>query len=155
MKKAVALGLAFWLAASASGHAAPQGTMPFVLRLYQDEAASRGGNPLWWSYLSGRAKFLLDRVLRAEKAGREGLIDEDWLIQSQDSGGLKVTNVSLINKTGTGETAVVHYTFGGTRQNDIDWVKLTLIYHGTWKIEEITNSKGQTFTAAMEQALRH
>jgi hypothetical protein len=49
--------------------------------------------------------------------------------------------------------ALVEFTYGGG-QNGGDSVRLELAYHQGWKIDEITNSKGQTFSAAMESALR-
>jgi hypothetical protein len=87
------LGLVLALSFAGSAFAAPAVSDPSALirKLYAPSRSS--GDPLWWSYLTGRAQSTFQQVLRAEKKSGDELIDADFLCQCQDDDGLHILSM--------------------------------------------------------------
>jgi hypothetical protein len=154
MKQTIAMAL--MLAAAMPALAAPPASDPAALirRLYANEKLDSPGDPLWWSYLTGRAASTFAHVLRVEKQTGDELIDADFLCQCQDAGGMQVTAVTITDRTPTRATAHVRFAFGDqpTKQQRMT---IALANDGRgWKIAEMTNGEGQTFTAENTEALK-
>jgi hypothetical protein len=122
----------------------------FVRKLYADQARQHP-EPTWWHYLAARPHTLLKHVQRVQAKTGDSVIDEDWLCQCQDTGGLKVTSVALAPSSAMAVTATVHLTAPASAPYA---VTLKLVNEGGWKIAEIVNSQGQTFTAFLENGLK-
>lgn len=156
MKRIIVLALALGVATPAV--AAPPATDPAALvrKLYADEARDPAGpgDPMWWRYLTGRAAATFSHVLRVEKATGDELVDEDFLCQCQDPTGMRVTSVSITDQTAAHATAHVRFIFGDAptqrHRMTIDLVS----DKGGWKIAEMTNGEGQSFTAENTAALK-
>jgi hypothetical protein len=150
MKTVLALALA--LSLSGAAFAAPTASDPSALirKLYAPSKST--GDPLWWSYLTGRAQSTFQQVLRAEKKSGDELIDADFLCQCQDDDGLHIISLTLSHQTATSVSAIVHFGYSDktTQTVTIDLVKVSQ----GWRIAEMTNSDHQTFTAENVQALK-
>ncbi len=150
MKKVLALALA--LSLSGAAFAAPTASDPSALirKLYAPSRSS--GDPLWWSYLTGRAQSTFQQVLRAEKKSGDELIDADFLCQCQDDDGIHIISIALSHQTATSVSALVRFGFSDktVQALTIDLVKA----EQGWRIAQMTNSDHQTFTAQNEQALK-
>jgi hypothetical protein len=150
MKKVLALALALSLGGAV--FAAPTANDPAALirKLYTPSKSS--GDPLWWSYLTGRAQSTFQQVLRAEKKSGDELIDADFLCQCQDDDGLHIISIALSHQTANSVSALVHFGYSDqtTQTLTIDLVKVG----PGWRIAQMTNSDHQTFTAENEQALK-
>ena len=100
MKQTIAMALALMTAMPAL--AAPPAADPAALvrRLYASElTGSDSSDPLWWSYLTGRAATTFAHVQRAEKQTGDELVDEDFLRQCQDPAGMRVTSVAITDRS--------------------------------------------------------
>lgn len=128
----------------------------FVRRLYADEAAIQAHrDPMWWGRLGGRARTLYGDVQKVEARTRDALIDEDFLCQCQDPEGIRLTSLGVTRSSPTRARAHVRFAFGGGPQNGTGALTLDLVRGGDgWRIAEMTNSKGQTFTSELAAALR-
>jgi hypothetical protein len=107
--------------------------------------------PLWWGYLTGRAQSTFLQVQRVQQQTGNELIEEDFLCQCQDNIGLHVISLSLSHQTPTSISARVRFGFAdqGPQTVQIDLMKTRL----GWRISQMTNAQGQTFTAENEAAL--
>ena len=155
MKQTIAMALA--LAVATPALAAPPATDPAALvrRLYANETSEPStGDPLWWSYLTGRAAATFAHVQRVEKATGDELVDADFLCQCQDPSGLRVTSVAITDRTATHATARVRFAFSDRPARAVRMtIALTNDGRG-WKIAEMTNGEGQAFTAENVAALK-
>jgi hypothetical protein len=156
MKWIILLALA--LAVATPTLAAPSVGDPTALvrKLYANETLGPAGpgDPLWWSYLTGRAATTFAHVLRVEKQSGDELVDEDFLCQCQDPAGMRVTSVTITDQTATRATAHVRFAFGDRPSRAVR-MTIALANDGRgWKIAEMTNGEGQTFTAENIAALK-
>ncbi len=150
MKKILAFALALGFAGAA--FAAPTASDPAALirKLYAPSKSS--GDPLWWSYLTGRAQSTFQQVLRAEKKSGDELVDADFLCQCQDDDGLHIISITLSHQTATSVSALVRFEFS---DKTVQALTIDLVKVGQgWRIAEMTNSGHHTFTAENEQALK-
>ncbi|HEY5072410.1 MAG TPA: DUF3828 domain-containing protein [Caulobacteraceae bacterium] len=149
----IAIGVMLGLSAPAA--AAPTASDPgaLVRKLYADEVVFHPhGYPLWWGALTGRAHALMGRVLKVQKASGDELIDSDFLCQCQDSGGLRITSLSVAKSSPTRATVSVRFNYGGGSGGNS--VRLDLVNEGGWKVANITNRQGETLTGTLEAALK-
>ena len=155
MKQTVAMALA--LAVATPALAAPPAADPAALvrKLYASELTeSDSSDPLWWSYLTGRAATTFAHVLRVEKQSGDELVDEDFLCQCQDPAGMRVTALAVTDRTATHATAHVRFAFSERPSREVR-MTIALANDGRgWKIVEMTNGDGQTFTAENVAALK-
>jgi hypothetical protein len=156
MKRTIAIVLA--LAAATPALTAPPASDPAALvrRLYAHVTsdAAGPGDPLWWSYLTGRAAATFAHVLRVEKKTGDELVDADFLCQCQDPAGLRVTSVAITDRTPTHATAHVRFAFGDQPTREVR-MTIELANDGRgWKIAEMTNGEGQSFSAENAEALK-
>ena len=157
MKRTIVMALALWVATPAL--AAPPAADPAALvrKLYADVTtdSDKPGDPSWWSYLTGRAASTFAHVLRVEKATGDELVDADFLCQCQDPAGLRVSSVTITDRTAT--HAIAHVRFVFTAEHPAHEVRMTIELANDgrgWKIAEMTNGEGQTFTAENTAALK-
>ena len=146
------LALALALSLSGAAFAAPAANDPSALirKLYAPSRSS--GDPLWWSYLTGRAQSTFQQVLRAEKKSGDELIDADFLCQCQDDDGLHIISIALSHQTATSVSALVRFAFS---DKTVQTLTIDLVKVGQgWRIAQMTNSDHHTFTAQNEQALK-
>jgi hypothetical protein len=146
------LGLALALSFAGGAFAAPAANDPSTLirKLYTPSKSS--GDPLWWSYLTGRAQSTFQQVLRAEKKSGDELIDADFLCQCQDDDGLHVISITLSHQTVSSVSALVRF---GYSDKTVQALTIDLVKVGQgWRIAQMTNAEHQTFTAENEQALK-
>lgn len=146
------LALALALSFGAAAFAAPAANDPSALirKLYTPSRSS--GDPLWWSYLTGRAQSTFQQVLRAEKKSGDELIDEDFLCQCQDDDGLHIISITLSHQTTSSASALVRF---GYSDKTVQALTIDLVKVGQgWRIAQMTNAAHQTFTAENEQALK-
>jgi hypothetical protein len=146
------LALALALSFSGAAFAAPAVNDPSALirKLYTPSKSS--GDPLWWSYLTGRAQSTFQQVLRAEKKSGDELIDADFLCQCQDDDGLRILSIALSHQTATSVSALVRFEFS---DKTVQALTIDLVKVGPgWRIAQMTNADHQTFTAENEQALK-
>jgi hypothetical protein len=150
MKKILALMLALSFGGAAFAAPAVSDPTALVRKLYAPSKST--GDPLWWSYLTGRAQSTFTRVLQAEKKSGDELIDADFLCQCQDDDGLHIISLNLSHQTATSVSAAVHfgYSDGQTQTVTLDLVKVG----AGWRIAEMTTADHHTFTAENEQALK-
>jgi hypothetical protein len=155
MKQTAAMALALMVAMPAL--AAPPAADPATLvrKLYASELTESGSSdPLWWSYLTGRAATTFAHVLRVEKQTGDELVDEDFLCQCQDPAGMRVVSVVITDRTATHATAQVRFAFGDRPSREVR-MTIELANDGRgWKIAEMTNGEGQTFTGENVAALK-
>jgi len=146
------LALALVLSFGGTAFAAPTINDPTALirKLYTPSKSS--GDPLWWSYLTGRAQTTFQQVLRAEKKSGDELIDSDFLCQFQDDDGLHILSITLSHQTPTSVSALVRFEFSDKTKEALT---LDLVKVGPgWRIAEMTDSDHHTFTAQNVQALK-
>jgi hypothetical protein len=150
MKKILALALALSFGGAALAAPAVSDPTALVRKLYTPSKST--GDPLWWSYLTGRAQSTFTKVLQAEKKSGDELIDADFLCQCQDDDGLHIISLNLAHQTATSVSAIVHfgYSDGGTATVTLNLVKVG----AGWRIAEMTDGDHHTFTAENEQALK-
>ncbi len=142
------------LAIAAPSYAAPPISDPakLIRTLYSSSARSdAGGDPLWWSYLTGSAQTTFARVQRAERESGDELVDADFLCQCQDTENLRVSSIALSRRTPTSVRARVEFSNFGRRQLMV--FDLVNAGHG-WKIAEMTAADGHTFSGDNLQALK-
>ena len=109
---------------------------------------------MWWSYLTGRAAATFAHVLRVEKATGDELVDEDFLCQCQDPAGMRVVSVAITDRTPAHANAHVRFAFGDRPSREVR-MTIALANDGRgWKIAEMTDGEGQTFTAENVAALK-
>jgi hypothetical protein len=149
----VALALTLAMPALAAPPAADPAAL--VRKLYAHELSESGpADPLWWSYLTGRAASSFAQVLRAEKKSGDELVDEDFLCQCQDPAGMRVTAVTITYRTTSHATAHVRFAFGDRPSRDVK-MTIELVNDGRgWKIAEMINGEGRSFTAENAEALK-
>ncbi len=146
------LALALALSLSGAAFAAPTANDPSALirKLYAPSRSS--ADPLWWSYLTGRAQSTFQQVLRAEKKSGDELVDADFLCQCQDDDGLHILSITLSHQTATSVSALVRFEFS---DKTVQTLTIDLVKVGQgWRIAQMTNSYHHTFTAQNEQALK-
>jgi hypothetical protein len=150
MVRILALALALSLGGAAFAAPAVNDPSALIRKLYTPSKSS--GDPLWWSYLTGRAESTFQQVLRAEKKSGDELIDADFLCQCQDDDGLHILSITLSHQTATSVSALVRFEFSDKTKEALT---LDLVKVGPgWRIAQMTNSDHQTFTANNEQALK-
>ncbi|HEY3887030.1 MAG TPA: hypothetical protein VGL73_00545 [Caulobacteraceae bacterium] len=150
MKKILALALALGFGGAALAAPVVSDPTALVRKLYAPSRSS--GDPLWWSYLTGRAQSTFQQVLRAEKKSGDELIDADFLCQCQDDDGLHIVSINLSHQTPTSVSALVRFTFS---DKSVQTLTIDLVKVGSgWRIAQMTNSDHRTFTAENEQALK-
>jgi hypothetical protein len=150
MKKILALALALSFGGTALAAPAVNDPAALVRKLYTPSKSS--GDPLWWSYLTGRAQSTFTKVLQAEKKSGDELIDADFLCQCQDDDGLHIISLNLSHQTATSVSAIVHF---GYSDKTTQTVTLDLVKVGAgWRIAEMTDADHHTFTGENEQALK-
>ncbi len=155
MQRIIAMALALGGATSALAQPSAGDPTALVRRLYANElTAPDSADPMWWRYLTGRAAASFAHVLRVEKATGDELVDEDFLCQCQDPSGMRVTSVTITDRTATHATANVRFAFGDhpARQQRMT-IELASDGRG-WKIAEMINAEGQSFTAENAEALK-
>ena len=155
MKQSIAIALALTATTPALGAPPAADPAALVRKLYASELTESGpGDPLWWSYLTGRAASTFAHVLRVEKQSGDELVDEDFLCQCQDPTGMRVVAVTLTDRTPAQATAHVRFAFSDRPSREVRMtIQLANDGHG-WKIAEMTNGEGQTFTAENTAALK-
>jgi hypothetical protein len=155
MKQTIAMALA--LMAATPTLAAPPAADPAALirRLYASELTEPdSSDPLWWSYLTGRAATTFEHMQRVEKQTGDELVDEDFLCQCQDPADMRVTSLAIADRTATQATAHVRFAFGARPSREVR-MTIALANDGRrWTIAEMTNGEGQTFTAENVAALK-
>ena len=150
MVRILALALALSLGGAAFAAPAVNDPSALIRKLYTPSKSS--GDPLWWSYLTGRAESTFQQVLRAEKKSGDELIDADFLCQCQDDDGLHILSITLSHQSATSVSALVRFEFSDKTKEALT---LDLVKVGPgWRIAQMTNSDHQTFTANNEQALK-
>jgi len=158
MKPIIVFALTLGLATPAlAAPAAPPVSDPTALvrKLYANVVSDQGpGDPLWWSYLTGRAATSFAQVLRAERKSGDELVDEDFLCQCQDPSGLRLTSLTITDRTASQATAHVRFAFSDSPSRVVK-MTIALASDGRgWKIAEMTNGDGQSFTAENIDALK-
>jgi hypothetical protein len=150
MRKILALALALSFGGAAIAAPAASDPSALIRKLYAPSKST--GDPLWWSYLTGRAQSTFQKVLSAEKKSGDELIDADFLCQCQDDDGLHIITLTMSHQTAKSVTAIVHF---GYSDKTTTTVTIDLVKVGTgWRIAEMTNADHHTFTAENEQALK-
>jgi hypothetical protein len=151
VKKIIMIAAALAIVGSANAAPAINDPAKLIRTLYASSATSTTGDPLWWSYLTGKAQSTFARVLRAEKASGDELIDADFLCQCQDTEHMRVVSIALSPQTTTSVRARVQFTNFGSKQLMV--FDLVNDSHG-WKIAEMTSGDGHAFTAENLRALK-
>jgi hypothetical protein len=152
MNKVIGLALALAIASPALAASPVGDPVALIRKLYASDALAQAPpTPLWWAYLTGNAASSLAHVRRVEKETGDDLIDDDFLCQCQDAGDIRLASVTLSDRTAGAVTAHVRF-----RDSDgPNALTIALVRDGVgWKIAEMTDSHGHTYTAENAEALK-
>ena len=157
MKPIILMALALGLTTPALAGSPAADPAALVRKLYANVTSDsdKPGDPLWWSYLTGRAASTFAHVLRVEKSTGDELVDADFLCQCQDPAGLRVSSVTITDRTPA--HAIAHVRFVFSEEHPPHEVRMTIELANDgrgWKIAEMTNGDGHSFTAENTEALK-